>query len=245
MKRTTSKYVRIYAWEMNTPAWRSLSTDARSLLIELRALYSGRENRVYLSVRDMMSKLNIGQRRASRARDELIARGFIKLLHRGDFKRKQRHASEFALLNDPVEGDAQITPPLDYMKWGREKKSSVAMATTDSSCSDYRSREEGGKKPGHGSRNDYRGATNALNVGSRSDYTVSLPPTPGEKSGPAGWALHGARWRCRSGLVLDTQCPICRVWTTAKSEEFDGRRHRCDPVSRANWAAGTSSEVRP
>ncbi len=34
-----SPHVRLYAWELDCPAYRTLSPEARALLVELRALY--------------------------------------------------------------------------------------------------------------------------------------------------------------------------------------------------------------
>ena len=228
------QHVRVYQWEMRSPAWQSLSTDARALLLEFRALYAGRENRVYLSVREMMARLHIGQRRAQKARDELIERGFVRLIKHGSFGRKVRHASEYALTNEPLDG--QDGPaPLDYMRWGK-KKSTVAVATTDGSRSDYRGTAGEAKKKPHGSRSDYREARNSAGHGSCHGCAGRLP-TPTRKTPPPGWEVRGQTWRSRVGLLLDTQCATCRVWITNSGDEFDGRRHRCDPVSAAAWRA--------
>lgn len=221
------QHVRVYGWEMQSPAWKSLSTDARALLLEIRGRYTGRANRIHLSVREMMARLNIGQRRAQRARDELVDRGFIRLLEQGTFARKARHASEYALLNEPLDGEPG-PPPLDFMRWGR-KKTTVAETATLGSRSDYRTAPERAKKNAHGSCSDYRQTRISADHGSCHGYTVSLPPPTPEP----GWQYRGQIWRCRNGLVLDTQCATCRVWTTARGEEFDGKRHRCDPASQS------------
>ena len=224
-----AKHVRLYSWEMASPAWRSLSTDARALLLELRLLYAGRENRVFLSLRDMQTRLNVGQRRAQKARDELIDRGFIRTLQTGSFERKMRHASEFALLNEPIDQREGSTPPMDYMKWG--KKNTVVVTATDGSRGDYRGNPEKSRKGPDGSRDSYRDPPKRNLNGSRHDCTFSLPP-PTEKKARPGWEIKGAQWRCRNGLVLDRKCAVCAVWITHARQEFDGARHKCDPVSK-------------
>lgn len=125
-------HVRLYAYELRSEAYRSLSTDARALLVEFRALYRGQENRIFMSVREMMKRLGVGQRRATRARDELIDRGFIRLTSKGAFNRKTRHASEYQLLSEVL--DNGNPAPKTYLRW----KKPVAETTTGGSPSDYR-----------------------------------------------------------------------------------------------------------
>jgi hypothetical protein len=52
-------HVRFYRWELDSPAYRSLSIGARALLVELKALYMGSNNgALFLSVRRAAEKLN-------------------------------------------------------------------------------------------------------------------------------------------------------------------------------------------
>ena len=110
-------HVRLYAHEMRTPAWVTLDTDARALLVEFRALYCGRENRIHMSVREVQRRLNIGQRPAQRAIKALIDRGWIRLIERGGFNYKIRHASVYALENEPIEEKDGAKTPKSYMHW--------------------------------------------------------------------------------------------------------------------------------
>jgi hypothetical protein len=115
------KHVRIYGYEMQSEAYRSLSTDARSLLLEFRYRFNGGENRIPFSVREMAERLGrAGQRRIKKACDQLLDRGFIELAQPGSFHRKTRHASEFYLLNEPI-GDQE--PRKDYMRWKKPRQS--------------------------------------------------------------------------------------------------------------------------
>lgn len=102
-----NEHVRLYRHELDSAAYRALSCDARALLIEMRALYSGGSNRVCISVRDMAKSLgaNVSPGRASRARDELVHKGFIRELRPGAFSQKAgtRRAAEYALLHEPLD----------------------------------------------------------------------------------------------------------------------------------------------
>lgn len=110
-------HVRLYWYEMQTPAWTTLSVDAKALLVEFRALYKGEDNRIFLSVREMQRRLNIGQRRASTARDELLERGWIKLVQPGGFTRKVQHAAVYMLTNEPSSEEMGAPVTKDYMRW--------------------------------------------------------------------------------------------------------------------------------
>lgn len=115
--RKSERHVRLYGHELNCPAYRALSTDARALLIELRWLYVGQKNEVFLSIRDMMQQLNAGQKRAQKARDELLEKGWIAVIEQGGFNRKTRHATVYCLLNEPLDPQGKGKAPKDYMRW--------------------------------------------------------------------------------------------------------------------------------
>lgn len=114
-------HVRLYAHEMRVPAWQTLDPDARALLIEMRALYTGQDNRVFMSVREVMQRLNIGQRKAQRALDALVQRGWIMIIEKGTFYRKVKHATVYALGNEPLEDRDGATAPKGYMRWNPDE----------------------------------------------------------------------------------------------------------------------------
>jgi len=135
-------HIRIYVWEMKTEAWRALSVDARALLIEFRALWNV-DNRIPLSIRQMMQRLGIGQRRAAAARDELLARGWIRLMEQGSFTRKVRHAALYAATNEPLHPGKPATK--EYMTWSPQKNTVASMAT-DGSHDSYRAHSNSSQK---------------------------------------------------------------------------------------------------
>ncbi|MEJ2711689.1 MAG: hypothetical protein P8014_00640 [Acidihalobacter sp.] len=96
------RHARIHQWERDTDAYQSLCCEARALLVEFRLLYAGRENRIYLSTREIMRRLDVGRCKAEKARDELLDRGFVRLLKPGTFSQKTRNASEYALTNEAI-----------------------------------------------------------------------------------------------------------------------------------------------
>lgn len=179
-------HVRLYRHELESPAWRTLSVDARALLIELRALFDPKrgDNRVFLGMRQAMERLGIGQRRVETARTELLERGWITVAERGSFTRKVRHATAYALENEPPSEAAGAVPGKAFMRWrpcveGERgsrgsyrdeandnspryspqlptRKNTVAAMHTDGSRHSYRDPSELVKKCPDGSRHEYR-----------------------------------------------------------------------------------------
>lgn len=120
--RKNRPHVRLYDFELNSEAYRSLSCEARALLVEFRALYKGGENAVFLSVREIRRRLGgVGQEKATRARDELLERGFIRLVSEASFHRKVRHAPEYCLTNETQPNGNK--PSMEFMKWKKTRYS--------------------------------------------------------------------------------------------------------------------------
>lgn len=170
--RRAEAHVRLYRHELECAAFRTLTTDARALLIEMRALYDGKNNRFFLSVREMQRRLGVGQRRAQHARDELLERGWIRLLKPGCFRLKAKHASEYALLNEPLEGDG--SPTKHYMRWQPPDLSTVAATATDGSRDDCRAQAVHATCDPLGSRDSYRKEPVAACSDSHDNYTDSV-----------------------------------------------------------------------
>lgn len=186
-RRTPSgpPHVRIYAHEMATPAWDTLDTDARALLVLMRSMWTDTaRHHVHMSIRTIMDRLHIGQRRATAARDALVERGWIVLLERGTFARKIRHASVYAV-SMPDEPDA----PREYMSWratvagtatdtppraAAAQKNTVAVVNTDGSRGGYRGRSADPSRPRVGSRGGYRDPGFLGSVGSCHGYTDTV-----------------------------------------------------------------------
>ena len=175
-KRRSEAYVRFFRHELECPAFRSLSPDARALLVEFRALFDGRRNRIYMSVRQTMQRIGVGQRRAQRALSDLVEKGWIRLIEPGGFSRKVRHATVFALTNEPLEDRDGATAPKDYMRWrSATGENTVANSATVGSQSSYREISESATPACHGSQFSYRKPETPRSHGSQSSYTDSLP----------------------------------------------------------------------
>jgi hypothetical protein len=54
--QAVERHVRLYRWLLESPAYRGLSSCARCLLVELKALYNGTNSELFLSVRDTAAR---------------------------------------------------------------------------------------------------------------------------------------------------------------------------------------------
>lgn len=135
--RRAEPHVRLYRHELECPAYRSLSTDARALLVEMRALYRGQENRIFMSRREIEKRLGIGRWCAEKARDELLDRGFIRLVEPGGFNRKVPHAPTYVLTNEPDNPlkDGAVAKK-DFMSWTPTEKKSTGSVTNRAGAGD-------------------------------------------------------------------------------------------------------------
>lgn len=221
-------HVRLYQHEHQSKAYQSLSPEARALLFEFRALYQGKENRVFMSVREMMRRVGVGRHRAEHARGELLDRGFIRMVKIGSFSRKQRHATEYILTNEPLDNKPATK---EFMRWS--KKNTVLMTSTDGADDRHRGPCEAGSKHPHGADDRHREPQNGNGHGADDQHTVRLPPHRGFHR----WEPTEMGFRSKRGFLLNTCCLVCGVWITNKGIEFDEARHRCDPVSKEKYRA--------
>jgi DNA-binding transcriptional MocR family regulator len=94
------KFVRLFHFMMDTPAWQSLSPLAIVAYLELARHYNGSNNgELYLSIRTFAQKWNCSPASAARAINELIDKGFIEVTRNSGFnvKDRKRQARTFRL----------------------------------------------------------------------------------------------------------------------------------------------------
>lgn len=97
-KKTGPRFIQLFYWMFDTPAWKDLDAVSRSIYVELTARYNGSNNgRIAYSARQAAEELKIGKATAARALINLQRHGFIVCEQRGAFHLKVRHASEYRL----------------------------------------------------------------------------------------------------------------------------------------------------
>lgn len=128
-RSTTERFVSLPYWMLQSPAWRSLSPVARSVFVELAAIYNGSNNgRLALSARDAAERVCCSKNTAARAFAELIQKGFVDLCSRGHFDRKTPHAAEYRLTLHPCDRSGERSSKR-FMSWHPDQPKSVAGPT--------------------------------------------------------------------------------------------------------------------
>jgi hypothetical protein len=128
-RSTIERFVSLPYWMLQSPAWRSLSPVARSVFVELAAIYNGSNNgRLALSARDAAERVCCSKNTAARAFAELIQKGFVDLCSRGHFDRKTPHAAEYRLTLHPCDRSGERSSRR-FMSWHPDQPKSVAGPT--------------------------------------------------------------------------------------------------------------------
>jgi hypothetical protein len=125
-RSTTERFVSLHHHMLRSPAWRSLSSVARCVFLELAAIYNGGNNGfIALSTRDAAKHVRCSKDTAARALVELTERGFIVCCSRGHFDRKSPHASEYRLTLYTCDRTGEKASKA-FMHWQAGKPKSVA-----------------------------------------------------------------------------------------------------------------------
>jgi hypothetical protein len=115
-------------WMMRTSAWKSLSANARAIYIEMAMRYMGSNNgQIPYAIRDAAKSLHIGNTTAANAIEMLQDRGFVVVMTKGAFSRKNRHATEWRL----TEFGCDVTSALaskEFARWSAEIQNTVPVA---------------------------------------------------------------------------------------------------------------------
>lgn len=108
---------------LNSLAWRSLSGPAVKVWLELRTRFHGGNNgQLRLSLDEAARLLHLGKATVARAFDELQAKGFVKLMRRGQWY--GRRASEWAVTDKGING---ALPMVAWKQWQPDAKTLASM----------------------------------------------------------------------------------------------------------------------
>jgi hypothetical protein len=117
------RHARLYRWELESPAYRSLDVYARALLIELKALYNGANNgELFLSVRGAAERMGITSKSlAGKALRDLEGRGFIFATRKGSITRRAETKLATSWRLTEFDDDLTDRPATrDFMRWRPE-----------------------------------------------------------------------------------------------------------------------------
>ena len=132
--KTSGRFVMLTEELLKSQAYRHLSPTARALLVEFKRRYDGRNNgHISMSVRQAAKLCGCSNRPVMKALADLKKHGFIRDQVKGAFSRKVRHATQWALTDQPLNG---ALPTNDYRAWKPSKEpagkqKSVSVSTTD------------------------------------------------------------------------------------------------------------------
>jgi hypothetical protein len=125
-KRFDGRFVQLFVFLLNSPAYLSLSCQARAVYIEISRLYDGSNNgRLGMSVRVLAKRCRIAPGTATKALAELQDRGFIECVKKGSFSHKGGPASEWRMTwwGCNVTG---ALPTKAFTNWGKENQKPVS-----------------------------------------------------------------------------------------------------------------------
>ena len=109
------RYVRIFHWEMDSPAWKEMTAYGRTIVLELRKRFNGSNNgEIHLSVREAAKAIDCHRDTAAKALREVEEKGWVRVNQKGSFDWKGGPATTFILTNEPM-GDGSATK--DFMSW--------------------------------------------------------------------------------------------------------------------------------
>jgi hypothetical protein len=111
------KFIQLFRYVLDSPAYVSLSAIARAALIEVNHGYNGSNNgSIILSVRSIAERLGCANNTAMRALQELVDKGFIEARVKGAFRVKFRRATEWRL-NDRRCDATGAEQSQAFLKW--------------------------------------------------------------------------------------------------------------------------------
>ena len=124
-KGNAPRYVAIYHWELDLPAWHHLSVYGRALVIEFRRLYApGNNGKISMSVRQAARALNCNKDTAAKTLRELEDKGWTRQTQKGSFKwktqpaaRKVRPATTWRITNQPIGLGVDTPATKEYARW--------------------------------------------------------------------------------------------------------------------------------
>jgi hypothetical protein len=132
------KFIQLFRYMLDCPAYVSLSVWARAALIEVIRGYNGSNNgKIVLSVRDVAARLGCHRDTACGALHELIDKGFIAPRIKGAFSVKFRRATEWRL-NDRRCDATGVLQSQAFLKWHGPERPTAKSKTRSYGLGPYR-----------------------------------------------------------------------------------------------------------
>ena len=134
-RNKTEPHIRLHRGVTNSEAWKSLSCEARCLMLEIWGRHNGQNNgRIPFSHREARKALRIGGRKVASAFDALQDRGFLISRTKGSFDWKVHHATEWEITTEACDNE----PAKRQYKYWPEIHSPVPTVGTHGAHGGYR-----------------------------------------------------------------------------------------------------------
>ena len=128
-------FIRLHRGVTNSEAWKSLSCEARCLLIEIWARHNGSNNgQIPYSHREARKALHVGSRKVQAAFQEIEECGFLIPRAKGSFDWKQRQATEWEITTESCDDQ----PAKRLYREGLKKQNTAPTVGTDGTHGGHR-----------------------------------------------------------------------------------------------------------
>ncbi len=126
--RSSQRFIALPHYMLKSPAWKTLSPNAKALLIEVWARHNGFNNgTISYSVREA-EEIGISYSTAARAFSELIDRGFLRVRRDSRFTQKTREARLWEITAEQCDGNKAAA---DFVRWQAPRDSKTQLQQRD------------------------------------------------------------------------------------------------------------------
>jgi hypothetical protein len=204
-------FIQLFRYVLDSPAYVSLSSPARSALIEVVRAYNGSNNgQIILSVRQLAERMRCANDTAMRALRELGEKGFVEPRVKGAFSVKFRRATEWRL-NDRRCDATGADQSQAFLKWQPSAEGQPKSKTRSQNLGPYGTRiwDTGNFGPGP-ERSQNLGHSKKIH--GPKIYDTSISTRAMAPNGASGWPVQASQAEA-DGTVADPP-PHARSDTT-------------------------------
>lgn len=124
-KKSEPRHIRLYHHITGTAAWESLSGNAMKVLLALVRIDDGTKNgKIFYSDRQAAIDTGLSRNTCIKSFRELVDKGFLRIVEKGHFDRKVRHATVWRYTWQAAPG--LCGPTRDFDKWKPQEKKTRA-----------------------------------------------------------------------------------------------------------------------
>lgn len=115
--RNHGQFILLPRWLTRSPAWKTMSPNAKALLLDVWERHNGSNNGdISYAVREA-EEIGLSKDQTSRAFKELCERGFLKMRKASSFTLKTKEARTWELTAEPTGPEGTVAPTKEFMTW--------------------------------------------------------------------------------------------------------------------------------